>query len=557
MIVVNTEKLPAGGLVSALGRFLSGSWLTSLLLAFFVLCLASCVPVVYEVIVPSDVYESLEENEACKTAYVSELYGQNVAKELFSCEKYSIVFLDQAAAALSPSKPGNVFVLGRIFYQELPSAALSGGEVRETALLSVETERRYLYPCLPFSEDMPQGTDSPELYELFELSAIPGGSMILPVSYEDRVYLADDSDYPLYKSTFLKCEYYSIPDIPREAVRNHYEEAEAFSSQLFQKTIAPAFKAEISQPDVFFIAAVGDIILCRGVQESMIDSDSAESVFTDTLPILKNNDFTIGNLEGAVTARTENAQKTYTFKFKKAALPYLKDAGFDYLMLTNNHCYDYGEDGFKDTLEAVAAAGFATSGAGLDKDEAAQFYRTQLNGHELSILSFGAYPVERSGFNGKTMAAATEERAGILWESDELLELIRQEKARGGLVIVNIHGGSEYVTSPTKSQRTLYEKVCEAGADVVFGSHPHVLQPVEWFNDSLIAWSLGNFVFPGMDEMPGATDTMILRLGFVDGRLLYYEKYPAYIDNTAVRLKKGQLWAAESDKLQPEGPINQ
>ena len=103
---------------------------------------------------------------------------------------------------------------------------------------------------------------------------------------------------------------------------------------------------------------------------------------------------------------------------------------------------------------------------------------------------------------------------------------------------MNIHGGSEYVTKPTKSQRTLYEKVCDAGADVVFGSHPHVLQPIEWYGNSLIVWSLGNFVFPGMDEMPGATDTMIVRLGFVDGRLLYYEKFPAYIDNTAVRLKK-------------------
>ncbi len=510
-----------------------------------------------------------------------------------------MIVVDEAAEIVSPKKkPDNVFVLAKVSYGKeksdvfsgVPGAAAGGYEDSEAASdseeemaagedfahsaddailssptgLSAKIARSYYYPCMPFDEDF--SADAEKL-AFYKLSDIPMGYVILPVRADDSFFHAGDPDYPLYEETLLKCDFFDVPgghsatsenvatngaanpdknasfqpntpNARTETVRASYDDATKVCAALFNEELLPLVKQEPEpQPDVFFVAAVGDIILSRGVQDAMLNADSPDPVFTDTIPILKNNDFTIGNLEGAVTARTENAQKTYTFKFKKAALPYLKEVGFDYFMLTNNHCYDYGEPGFKDTLAAVAAAGFATSGAGLDKDAAMQFYRTTLNGHAVSVLSFGAYPVERSGFNGKTMAAATEERAGILWESDEVLEMIREEKKTGALIIVNIHGGSEYVTKPTKSQRTLYEKVCDAGADVIFGSHPHVLQPIEWYGESLIVWSLGNFVFPGMEEMPGATDTMIVRLGFVDGRLLYYEKFPAYIDNTAVRLK--------------------
>ena len=118
-----------------------------------------------------------------------------------------------------------------------------------------------------------------------------------------------------------------------------------------------------------------------------------------------------------------------------------------------------------------------------------------------------------SGFNGKATATATETRAGILWAGDTLLQGIAQQKADGNFVIVNVHGGEEYRFFPTKEQCALYESFCAAGADVVFGSHPDVLHPVEGYNGSLIVYSLGNFLFNGMSEMPGATDSEIIRLG--------------------------------------------
>jgi len=288
-----------------------------------------------------------------------------------------------------------------------------------------------------------------------------------------------------------------------------------------------------------FIAGVGDIMVARGLQDVLInDPDGLKKVFSTTLPVLQSNDLTIGNLEGVVTESSAKANKTYTFKFKKAVLPFLKDAGFNYLMQANNHCYDYGESGFKDTLAALDEYSVPTSGAGLNEEEAAKFYNTEIKGQKVAVISCGAFPVEQSGFNGKTTATATQTRAGILWEGETLLKSIAEQKAKGNFVVVNVHGGEEYRFTPTQSQRRLYEALCSAGADVVFGSHPHVLQSVEWYGKSLIVYSLGNFLFNGMEGMPGATESEIVRLGIVDKRIAYCEIYKAELKGKTVTLKR-------------------
>lgn len=144
------------------------------------------------------------------------------------------------------------------------------------------------------------------------------------------------------------------------------------------------------------------MMVARGVQEILLSGpDGIQKVFRDTLPILQSNDIMIGNLEGVITDSLKNAAKTYTFRFNKKVLPELKRAGFNYLMQTNNHCYDFGEEGFRETMLALKEYGIPTSGAGMNINEAQKFYTTSIKGQEFSIISCGAYPVERSGFDGK------------------------------------------------------------------------------------------------------------------------------------------------------------
>lgn len=337
---------------------------------------------------------------------------------------------------------------------------------------------------------------------------------------------AGDDGYNFRENTYAVC---SILDGAMAA------EIDAWCADVFAK-----LKEKNATPQSpAFVAAVGDIMVARGVQEILLEEpDGLEKVFGSVLPVLQKNHILIGNLEGAVTDSNSNAIKTYTFKFNKAVLEPLKKCGFNYFMLTNNHCYDYGEQGFIDTLNALKEAGIPTSGAGHNITEASQFYHTEAGNQKFSIISCGAYPVENSGFDGKKKAAATETKAGILWQSDELIEAVKAEKAAGFCVIVNVHGGEEYHFKPNQSQKDFYESLCNAGAAAVFGSHPHVLQPSVWHDGSLIVYSLGNFVFNGMEDMKGAEDSEIVRLGIIGGKIVYCEQYPAKLDKTCVFLKQ-------------------
>ena len=352
-----------------------------------------------------------------------------------------------------------------------------------------------------------------------DAASMPEGNRALPA---DGVY-AGNEDYPLSVKRCAVCVSYD---------KRYADELETFCKAVFTPKSASSCKT-------VFVASVGDIMVARGIQEILIGrQDGLETVFGDTLSVLRKNDITIGNLEGVVTSSKNNAVKTYTFRFDERVLPHLKNAGFDYLMQANNHAYDFGEEGFKDTLAALEKYGIPTSGAGRNADEAKKFYRKTVGDTTFAIISCGAFPVERSGFNGKTTATATDTRAGILWQSDELLESVKKEKNAGAFVIVNVHGGEEYRFTPTQSQRRLYEALCSAGADVVFGSHPHVLQPIEWYGKSLIVYSLGNFLFNGMEGMQGATESEIVRLGIVDKRIAYCEIYKAELKGKTVTLKR-------------------
>lgn len=333
-----------------------------------------------------------------------------------------------------------------------------------------------------------------------------------------------DPDYPLFIIRVATCRFTS-GKIPER----------------LEKWLTRAFPAPESD-DTVFIGAVGDLMPGRGVERILKTSEGGKSglerVFDDTLSVLKISDIMIGNLEGAVTDGSAKATKSYTFKYNPDILPYLKDAGFTYLMLTNNHSFDYGQEGFTDTLDAVRKAGFATSGAGMNSMEAEVFWRTTIRGQQFSVLSCGAYPVEKTGFDGSKTAAATDTKPGILWESPRVSELVKKEKETGAFVIVCVHGGEEYHTRPSVRQQAFYRSLADSGADVVFGSHPHVLQPIERYGNSLIVYSLGNFLFPGMGGMPGAEESMIVRIGVSRGKIILQETYPARLSGTRVALEK-------------------
>ncbi len=568
-----------------------------LLIFSFIFFLTSCGPVVYEISTSPEVYSQLKEQTFFQ--YLQEAGGYPEARVLYSEKDYSVVIVNMAMQTASGSSSKNPFArfIGRFTGDttfQLADIALSPASqqsVKEGAFAvakafgtvalndgEAEISRTYWYPCIPFAENLPYAAYSPVAAgsgslasvnecEFYELNDIPSGMVILPVQLGDVQYLAGDADYPLYESTFVNIKKYALPAKEKDAATadgsvirttedainaieeqeteikyadalyENYDAAIEKADEFFEERVVIALKDEPALPKTFFIAGTGDMMMGRGADWPMINVDSPSPVFTDTVSILKNSSITIGNLEGPVTTSAVSINKAYVFKYRPEILKYLRQAGFNYLKLNNTHIWDYGETGFKDTLKLLTDEGFATSGAGKNEEEASRFYRTNIGGYAVSILSVAASHLDPYNTNRK-LSAATETKAGILWESDKLLDMIREEKREGSIIVINVHGGTEYNATPTNEQQVLYRRLCDAGADIVFGSHPHVVQPVEWYNDSLIVWSLGNFMYPGMEEIAGTAEGMIVRAGFVNGRLLYYEKYPTRNVGTKVSLIK-------------------
>jgi poly-gamma-glutamate capsule biosynthesis protein CapA/YwtB (metallophosphatase superfamily) len=286
---------------------------------------------------------------------------------------------------------------------------------------------------------------------------------------------------------------------------------------------------------ILWIGAVGDIMPARGVDALLQRAGGLEHVLGDTMPLLASCGILLGNLEGAATRRGEKAAKTYTFRFDPATLAKLAEAGFTHLCLANNHSFDFGETGFLDTLGALERAGIAAPGAGRNLAEARSAAETVAAGMSVRVLSFGAYPVDRMGFDGRRTTRATETRPGILWLDEESLAAAAPQFGPDSFDIAMVHGGEEWTSVPTDGQRRLYRRLIDAGADLVVGSHPHVLQAMEADAGGLIAYSLGNFLFPGMEGTRGGEDSAILRVGVYRGAIRYVQAHPVRLSGTSVR----------------------
>ena len=292
--------------------------------------------------------------------------------------------------------------------------------------------------------------------------------------------------------------------------------------------------------EITWIGAVGDIMPARGVDKAMRADGGLEHVFGDTLPLLRSCSLLLGNLEAAATSAGTRATKTYAFRFDDAALGSLKSAGFSYLSLANNHTFDFGQRGFLDTLARLSQWDIGTSGAGVSEREASLPFVVQTASMEVRVLSFGAYPVDRTGFDGRKTAHASGDQPGILWCDAAGLSAASHAFSPRSFNIALVHGGQEWSSVPTAEQVRLYRELVRAGADLVVGSHPHVLQGMEALNGRLIAYSLGNFLFPGMEGTDGGEHSVLLKLGVVDGKVRCVRAIPVRLRGGTVRLAEGE-----------------
>ena len=304
------------------------------------------------------------------------------------------------------------------------------------------------------------------------------------------------ASYPFAKRLFLEVSSPSRASVPPAAL----EWAEAASRH------ADKLPGGVGRPP-FRLAAVGDLQVGEAQGEAMLGGEAGMRRLIDgeLLAGLRSADVAVCNLESPISSRGEaNPRKRFHFRMPPGASSALKGAGFDLALLGNNHVFDYGPQAFADTLEDLSAASLPEVGAGRDSAEAAEPRFIDLPGGErLAFVGFAFFPREASGFT-REEAAAGPGKPGISIDEEKTLGAIREAAASGATVVVLAHGGVEYSTRPSDQARRLYSRFAEAGAALVLGSHPHVLQGCEARSGAVIAYSLGNFLFTLEEEPPEA-----------------------------------------------------
>ena len=366
--------------------------------------------------------------------------------------------------------------------------------------------------------------------DISRAEAVRGGYPLLPygsvrppgkgLSVEGRY--PGDKKYPLYRGVIAELE---------ETLEGNLDTEKPGAFEKFRLWLEAVPLPPPPAPPVW-TAAVGDIMPGRGVDWTLTGfDDGIERIFSDTLPLLQGADITLGNLETVISKAGKRVAKSYNFRSPPEVLRPLHEAGFDYLSLTNNHCFDYGTEGFLDTLEALETAGILTSGAGRNESEARRAVELTRGGTPIRILSVGAYPREANGFDGSRTARAGTDKPGILWADspESAVEILEGVCTPESFDIVMVHGGHEWRSVPSPDQVALYRSFVDNGADLVLGSHPHVLQPMEVYRGSIIAYSLGNFIFPGMEEPLYGEETIILKVGITGTDTAYVEVHPVRI----------------------------
>lgn len=230
-------------------------------------------------------------------------------------------------------------------------------------------------------------------------------------------------------------------------------------------------------------------------------------------PVFEADDFTVANLENVLTDRAltprekDTSKPAFWFRGPTANAAILTSSGVEAVSLSNNHTSDYGSKGYQDTVKAVAAAG-------LEYGTNDRTLYLEKNGYRIAVICHGLWSEAQAGTIARRIRAA---------EPDSDFQ------------IVFYHGGAEGVHTPEDWRVRASRKLVDAGADLVLGNHPHVLQPRETYKGVEIVYSLGNFCFGGNRSPKNRTIIYQLTLHIEDGTLTETasELLPCYVHTGA------------------------
>ncbi len=240
------------------------------------------------------------------------------------------------------------------------------------------------------------------------------------------------------------------------------------------------------------VVAVGDILMHQDVKRAAeLDPNGFPSLWSDLIPLFQGADLAFGNLETPIAPQTGRPGVPFQFNAPETLPAALRASGFTVLATANNHAFDQGSRGVRETLERLRAERLVAIGSGEDRAQAERLQILEHQGIKVAFLGFTDL------FNLDLNRRASEPWVRPL-DLEPALLAVREARGQADLVVVSLHWGNEYQHTPTRRQKDIARALVEAGCDLILGHHPHVLQPVEVLESggrrALVAYSLGNFI---------------------------------------------------------------
>lgn len=266
------------------------------------------------------------------------------------------------------------------------------------------------------------------------------------------------------------------------------------------------------------LLATGDIMLAREVENRVLRANDFKAPFQFATGIIKSADLAFANLETPLFPGPMVQAYHMIFRADPRFALALKQVGWDVFSLANNHAGDAGQGGLDRTLDELEKAGIKTVGTGKSSEQAAKPLILEKNGLKMAFLAYTDKGI--SNFKGETVN---------FMNLGKLREDITNIRSQVDLVIVSMHAGVEYENlKPSRQQIEFAHAAIDAGADLVLGHHPHVLQPIEEYQGKLIFYSLGNFVFDQMQSEP-TREAVLVKFHFNKRKLDALEFFPYLI----------------------------
>ena len=289
------------------------------------------------------------------------------------------------------------------------------------------------------------------------------------------------------------------------------------------RTAVPPSSAPSATPAAQITLAFAGDVHFTGRTLALLDDPAA--AIGPYATVLRAADFAMVNLETAVTSRGKPEPKTYHFRAPASAFTAVRSAGVDLVSLANNHSLDYGRVGLADTLASAQAARLPVVGAGANATEAYAPYVAGVRGVRVGVVAFSQIHTLSASWQ------ATDTRSGIAmaFDTDRAVRAVALARQRADVVVVFMHWGIEGSPCPSAEMKTFARRMAQAGADIIVGTHAHVLLAGGWLAGAYVHYGLGNFVWYSVSH---ATETGVLRLTVQRGEVAKTEFLPGVVSVT-------------------------